>query len=245
MTVRRAIVTGGASGIGAGTAERLASAGTAGVVLDREPAPTLPAGWTATAVDVTDAVALGQAIDDAVGALGGLDLLVAAAGVVPPWQPTGELDLADYDRTMAVNARGVVVAIEHAAPALAAGSGAIVVVGSLNSWRGDPNLTAYAASKHAVLGVVRSAALSLGPRGIRVNAVAPGPVATAALRRRLDQRAAAGGPAPDEALSGLAAGTALGRIATIDDVVDAIEFLGGPRSAAITGHLLPVDGGIA
>ncbi|WP_320671790.1 SDR family NAD(P)-dependent oxidoreductase [Patulibacter defluvii] len=244
MSGRRAIVTGGASGIGAGTVVRLAAAGTTGVVLDRERASGLPDGWSATAVDVTDAPGLGRAIDDAVAALGGLDLLVAAAGIVPAWQPTGGLDLADYDRTMAVNARGVVVAIEQASRALGEG-GAVVVVGSLNAWRGDPNLTAYAASKHAVLGIVRSAALSLGPRGIRVNAVAPGPVATAALRDRIARRAVDGGPSPEEALAGLAAGTALGRIATVDDVVDAIEFLGGPRSGAITGHLLPVDGGIA
>lgn len=244
MSARRVIVTGGASGIGAATVARFAAEGAVGVALDRVPVDGLPTGWTSVAVDVTDAEGVAAAFATALETLGGLDVLVAAAGIVPSWQPTGTLSLEDYDRTMAVNARGVVAAIEQAAPALGSG-GAIVVVGSLNSWKGDANLTAYAASKHAVLGVVRSAALALGPRGIRVNAVAPGPVATEALQSRVATRAAQSGTEPDEAFAALAAGTALGRIATVDDVVDAIAFLAGPGSSATTGHLLPVDGGIA
>lgn len=247
MSARRVIVTGGASGIGAATVARFAAEGAVGVALDRAPVEGLPAGWTSVAVDVTDADAVAAAFATALETLGGLDVLVAAAGIVPSWQPTGTLSLEDYDRTMAVNARGVVAAIEQAAPALGSG-GAIVVIGSLNSWKGDANLTAYAASKHAVLGVVRSAALSLGPRGIRVNAVAPGPVATEALQSRVATRAAqsgGGGRDVDSTFAALAAGTALGRIATVDDVVDAITFLAGPGSSATTGHLLPVDGGIA
>lgn len=248
MTAQRVIVTGGASGIGAATVARFAAVGAVGVVLDRAPVEGLPAGWASVAVDVSDVAAVVAAFASALDTLGGLDVLVAAAGIVPSWQPTGSMSLDDYDRTMAVNARGVVAAIEQAAPALRSG-GAVVVVGSLNSWKGDANLTAYAASKHAVLGVVRSAALALGPRGIRVNAVAPGPVATEALQSRIATRAEAngsgGGVDVDQAFAALAAGTALGRIATVDDVVDAIAFLAGPGSSATTGHLLPVDGGIA
>lgn len=248
MTAQRVIVTGGASGIGRATVARFAAVGAVGVVLDRAPVEGLPAGWASVAVDVSDDAAVVAAFASALDTLGGLDVLVAAAGIVPSWQPTGSMSLDDYDRTMAVNARGVVAAIEQAAPALRSG-GAVVVVGSLNSWKGDANLTAYAASKHAVLGVVRSAALALGPRGIRVNAVAPGPVATEALQSRIATRAEAngsgGGVDVDQAFAALAAGTALGRIATVDDVVDAIAFLAGPGSSATTGHLLPVDGGIA
>lgn len=244
MTARRVIVTGGASGIGRATVDRFAAEGAVGVALDRTPVEGLPDGWTGLAADVTDDAAVAAAFATALETLGGLDVLVAAAGIVPSWQPTGAMSLEDYDRTMAVNARGVVAAIEQAAPALGSG-GAIVVVGSLNSWKGDANLTSYAASKHAVLGVVRSAALSLGSRGIRVNAVAPGPVATEALQTRVAARAAQSGGDAADAFAALAAGTALGRIATVDDVVDAIAFLAGPGSSATTGHLLPVDGGIA
>ena len=84
------------------------------------------------------------------------------------WAPIAELDLAEWDAVFAVNARGVVATLKHASPRIRDG-GAIVVIASLNSWRGDPNLTTYVASKHAALGIVRSAALDLGRRGIRVN----------------------------------------------------------------------------
>jgi NAD(P)-dependent dehydrogenase (short-subunit alcohol dehydrogenase family) len=135
----------------------------------------------------------------------------------------------------------VAATVKHAARALNDG-GAIVVVGSLNSWRGDPNITSYVASKHAVLGIVRSAALDLGRRGIRVNAVAPGPIATGALLSRMERRHASGGPSVPDALVQAAAATALGRIATVEDVAEAVLFLAG--DGATTGHLLPVDGGL-
>jgi NAD(P)-dependent dehydrogenase (short-subunit alcohol dehydrogenase family) len=118
------------------------------------------------------------------------------------------------------------------------------VIASLNAWRGDPNLTTYAASKHAVLGIVRSAALDLGRHGVRVNAVAPGPVATDALLRRLDRRARGGGALVHEALQAASAATALGRIATADDVAGAALFLASDLAAGVSGHLLPVDGGL-
>jgi NAD(P)-dependent dehydrogenase (short-subunit alcohol dehydrogenase family) len=122
--------------------------------------------------------------------------------------------------------------------------GAIVVIGSLNSWRGDGNIAGYVASKHAVLGLVRSAAIDLGTRGIRVNAIGPGPVATDALRSRMAQRAASGGPPLDEALRAAAAMTSLRRIATVENVAGTALFLASELSAGITGQLLPVDGGL-
>ena len=155
--------------------------------------------------------------------LGGLDCVVAAAGIVPTWQRPTTVDLDELDRVLAVNVRGVVATIKHAAPRMAA-DGTITVVGSLNSWRGDPNITAYAASKHAVLGVVRSVALALGPDGIRVNAVAPGPIATDALLARMRSRSAATGLSVDDALAQAAAGAALGRLATAEDVAQTHRF---------------------
>ena len=129
-------------------------------------------------------------------------MLVAAAGIVPPWRRVDELDLDEWDEVFAVNVRGIAATLKHAAPLIADG-GAVVVIGSLNSWRGDPNIASYVASKHAVLGIVRSAALDLGRRGIRVNAVGPGPIATEALLARMaSAEREAGGPALDDALSG-------------------------------------------
>jgi len=233
---RRALVTGGASGIGAAIATRFAEEGATGVVFDVADADP-PDGWSARRVDLRDEAAVSAALD------GTLDIVVAAAGIVPPWSRVAELDLAQWDEVFAVNTRGVAATLKHAAPRLRDG-GAIVVVASLNSWRGDPNLAVYAASKHATLGLVRSAALDLGGRGIRVNAIAPGPIATDALLERMRRRSEAGGLSVDDALAAAAAGTSLGRIATVDDVANAALFLASDLAGGITGHLLPVDGGL-
>jgi NAD(P)-dependent dehydrogenase (short-subunit alcohol dehydrogenase family) len=236
---KTAAVTGGASGLGAAVAARFAREGAAGTILDRSPADDRPSGWTTLVVDVGDDSAVAHAFSE----LPRLDVVVAAAGIVPPWAHVTETDLDTWDDVMRVNARGMLSTIKHAAGALRDG-GSIVAIGSLNSWRGDPNLASYVASKHAVLGIVRSAALDLGRRGIRVNAVGPGPVATDALLTRMRVREQELGLPVDEALAAAARQTALGRTASIDDVAGAVLFLASDLSSGITGHLLPVDGGI-
>lgn len=240
---RRAIVTGGAQGIGAHVVAHLASAGVRGVVLDLQLAQDVPPGWSAATVDVRDEGDVADAFARADHALGGVEVVVAAAGVVPAWTTVEEQRFPEWDEVFAVNARGVAVTLQAAAAVLGEG-GSFVAVGSLNSWRGDGHLLSYVASKHAVLGVVRSGAIALGARGIRVNGVAPGPVATEALRARLAQRHEAGGPTEGESLRAAARQTALQRIATVDEVASAVLFLAGALSSSITGHLLPVDGGI-
>ena len=143
----------------------------------------------------------------------------------------------------AVNVRGIVATLKHAAPVLRDG-GAVVLIGSLNSWRGDPNIASYVASKHAVLGIVRSAALDLGRRGIRVNALGPGPVATDALLARMADRERKLGVPVAAALAAAAAQTALGRIVSVEEVADAALFLASGLSSGITGQLLPIDAGM-
>ena len=247
LTGRRTVVTGGGSGIGATVAARFADQGSGGVVLDLPAAldrATLPAGWHGVQVDVTDEPSVRDAVAHAARLLSGIDAVVAAAGVVPDWSAPADLDLDDFDRVLAVNARGVAATIKHAAPLLTAGA-SITVVASLNSWRGDPQITAYAASKHAALGIVRSAALALGPVGVRVNAVAPGPIATEALRARMRARAGVTGLDESAALAAAAAGTALRRLATAAEVADAILFLTSTLSSGVTGQLLNVDAGIS
>ena len=241
----RALVTGGANGIGAAIAERFAQAGATGVSVDLGTEGTLPSGWHAVSADVRSEAEVERACRCARDQLGGpLDLLVTAAGIVPPWSGIAELDLDQWDNLFAINVRGVVATLKHAAP-LMRDNAAVVVIGSLNSWRGDGNITGYVASKHAVLGIVRSAAIGLGVRGIRVNAIAPGPIATDALRGRMSERAHGGGPPLDQALAAAAAITSLGRIATVEEVADTALFLASGLSSGITGQLLPVDGGLA
>ena len=240
---RTAVVTGGANGIGAEVVRVLAAAGVAsGAVLDlpsslgREP---LPGDWLSVPVDLRDPDGTAAAFAAARDALGTIDVLVAAAGVVPLWTGVGTMDVGEWDDVLAVNARGVLLSMREALPAMP-GDGAIVVIASQNAWRGSAVLPAYAASKHAVLGLVRSAALELGPRGIRVNAVGPGSVATDAYRTRLARRADDGGPAVAEALARDATYTAQQRLATAEEVANGVLFLASPLASGVTGHVLPV-----
>lgn len=241
---RRVLVTGGMRGIGAAAVDACAAMGAAGVVLDLKSAvDQLDSRWPTTVADVTDEMSVERAVQSAVDRLGGLDVVIAAAGVVPPWRSPAELDLEELDRVLAINVRGVAATVKHVAPHLGEGA-TITVVGSLNSWRGDPNIAVYAASKHAVLGLIRSYALALGSSGVRVNGVAPGPIATQALLDRMDSRSQNTGLSVDAALAQAAGGTALRRIATQQNVADTIAFLCSDLAAGITGQLIAVDGGI-
>ena len=243
---RVALVTGSAAGLGRRIARMFAEAGASGVGFDIvDGAGALPAGWRFVRGDVTDEAGVAAAYDSIHEEHGRLDVVVANAGVVPPWSETGAIDLEEWDRVFAVNVRGVVATIKHAVPLMRDTGGSIIAMGSLNSRRAHPQQCAYTASKHAVLGIVRSTALDLGRFGIRVNALGPGPVATDALRERVRRRAGAGGPAEGEALAALAADTALGRLATEDDVARAALFLASDLSSGISGQILPVDVGLA
>jgi NAD(P)-dependent dehydrogenase (short-subunit alcohol dehydrogenase family) len=241
---RHAVVTGGANGIGAAVVRELAAAGASpGAVLDLEASlgrAVLPEGWSEAAVDLRNDESVSTAFTNARQAVGGsIDVLVAVAGIVPRWTGIRDLRPDEWDEVFRVNARGVMRAIQEAEPAMDDG-GSIVVVASQNAWRGNENLASYAASKHAALGLVRSLALELGPRGIRVNAVGPGPVPTDAYLERLRSRAAAGGQSIESALEADRRATPLGRLATPEDVARCVLFLASDLAAGVTGHILPV-----
>lgn len=243
---RVAIVTGGAAGLGAGIASTLASAGARGVILDVvEPLPDeVPQGWFALRVDVSAPPSVEQAFAEATRRAGIPNVVVANAGVVPPWTTAAEIDPGEWDDVFSVNARGVMLTIREAIRHMRVRGGSIVVTSSLNGWKGDAHIPAYVASKHAVVGLVRSVAIEVGRQGIRVNAVGPGPVPTKALLSRMAARAVRGEPAVDEALRIAAASTTLGRLVTVQEVANAVLFLASDLSSGITGHLLPVDGGV-
>ncbi|MCX7322957.1 MAG: SDR family NAD(P)-dependent oxidoreductase [Hyphomicrobiales bacterium] len=244
---RRALVTGAARGLGAAIGRAFCDAGAEVAALDHPSALAAPGAWQgalALACDVTDPAGVEQAITEAADSLGGLDIVVANAGLVPPWRQTEELDFAEWDAVMAVNVRGVAATVAHAVPHLKTRGGAIILMASINAMVSHPRQMLYTASKHAVLGIMRAAALDLGRYGIRVNALAPGPVATEALIGRLHQRASEGGPPPDEALSAFAAQTPLGRMASEDDVARAALFLASELASGLTGRVLPVDAGL-
>jgi len=245
---RVALVTGGCRGIGRAIVERFAEAGSSGTAVDIAAAAAsaqLPESYTVQVADVTDEEQIASAVAEAGRRFGRLDIVVANAGIVPPWHETEELDLTEWDRVFAVNARGVAATIKHAVPLMKARGGAIVVTASVNALKAHGRQLAYTATKHATLGIIRCAALDLGRYNIRVNGLAPGPVATDAMRESMRYRATLGGPSEPEALAALAREVPLGRIATERDIANAALFLASDLATAITGHLLPVDAGLS
>jgi NAD(P)-dependent dehydrogenase (short-subunit alcohol dehydrogenase family) len=243
---RTALVTGGARGIGRAIAAEFAAHGARGMVLDQEAVlarADLPPGFTGQAGDVTCEEEIASAFAAATAAYGRLDILVANAGIVPPWRETAALDVEEWNRVFAVNARGIALSLKHAVPAMKEAGGSIIVTASINVAKGAARQLVYTASKHAVLGITRCAALDLGRYNIRVNALAPGPVLSEALRERIRYRQSLGGPSEAEAEIALAAETPLKRIATEEDIAKGALFLASDLARAITGHMLPIDGG--
>jgi NAD(P)-dependent dehydrogenase (short-subunit alcohol dehydrogenase family) len=244
---KTAVVTGGANGMGAGIVEAFSAQGVAhGVVLDlpdslgRQP---LPDGWRVVPVDLREDVSVSAAFAEVRSFLDSIDVLAAVAGIVPLWTGIGGLDPAEWDQVFAVNARGVMRSMQEVLPSMGPG-GSMIVIASQNSWRGNPNLASYTASKHAVLGLVRSVALELGPQGIRVNAIAPGSIATDAYLSRLRRREGEGGLAVEESLRRDGETTALGRIATIEEIANGAVFLASDLASGIAGHMLPIGPGV-
>jgi NAD(P)-dependent dehydrogenase (short-subunit alcohol dehydrogenase family) len=246
LSGRTAVVTGSSRGLGRAIAERLERAGAAIVAVDLPAAlPSLPAHWRAEALDLTDADAQDR-LKALAADLGTVDIVVANAGLVPPWRGMADLDASEWHRVMTVNVWGVAATIGAFADSLAAsGRGSAIAMASINGYRAHPKQVLYTASKHAVIGIVRAAALDLGPRGIRVNALAPGAIATDALIGRVEARHRAGGPAPEEALKALASEAALRRLATEEDVANVAHFLASDASAGMTGAVFPIEAGLA
>jgi NAD(P)-dependent dehydrogenase (short-subunit alcohol dehydrogenase family) len=228
--VRVALVTGAGRGIGAAVAARLAQ-GSVVVVADRdhEGAERTAAaiGGEAAVVDVADADAVDELVAAIVARHGRLDLACNNAAV------TGvEADFAEYpqkvwERVLAVGAGGVFACLRAELRQMAAqGGGAIVNLASGASSRGVPRFPAYAAAKHAVAGLTRTAAVEYAPRNVRVNAVAPGLVETG------------------RAVPAFAAEHPIGRAVTAQEVAEVVAWLLESAPAALTGAVIPVDGGL-
>lgn len=243
---RHAVITGASFGLGRAIAERLDAAGAQITAIDLPSAlHALPGSWRSAGVDLSTAAAQDELCKLA-DAVSPVDILVANAGVVPPWRGVDVLDADEWQRVMAINVWGVAATLGAFTASLeASGRGSAILMASINGYRAHPKQVLYSASKHAVIGIMRAAALDLGKRSIRVNALAPGPIATDALVSRIDARHGAGGPAREKALAALAEESALGRIATAEEVANAAHFLASDASSGMTGVVVPVEAGLA
>ena len=225
---RAALVTGAGSGIGAATARRLADEGARVWTTDR-------AGEVDLIADVTAAGSAEAMIAAALGALGGLDILVPCAGVSRFEPLDGHTDAA-WDENIAVNLTAVFKLVRAAVPALgASGRGRIVTIGSTLSSFGMAGLVAYGASKAGVLGMTRSLAVELGPRGITVNCVQPGAIETPMTRPAFTDM--------PEFRTFWEHKAPLGRLGQPEDIADVIAFLCTDNARFMTGHGHFVDGG--
>src|SRR4051794_17323235 len=233
----RALVTGGASGIGLAVAEALRADGAQVAVLDL--AADGPAGFTYVRADVTDDAAVRRAVDEAVAALGGLDVLVNNAGIGAQGTVEGNSD-DEWHRVYDVNVLGMVRVARAALPALRRSSrAAIVNTSSIAATAGLPNRALYSATKGAVAALTRAMAADHLHEGIRVNAVNPGTADTPWVRRLLDSA-----PDPAAELAALEARQPHGRLVSADEVAAAVVYLASPAAGSTTGAALAVDGGM-
>jgi NAD(P)-dependent dehydrogenase (short-subunit alcohol dehydrogenase family) len=235
----RALVTGGASGIGAATVLRLRGDGMLVAALDSDRGRLGEIDADARVVaDVTSEQDVRRGIDEAAAALGGLDVAVACAGVASRGT-VADTPLEEWERVFAVNVRGVYLTAKAAIPHLRdAGGGAIVVVASQLGLVAAADAAAYCASKGAAVLRTRGMAVDHGPEGIRVNCVCPGPTTTPLLEAYFELSTD-----PDLEQARYAEAQVHGRLIEPEEIADAIAYLASPGASSTIGAALVVDGG--
>jgi NAD(P)-dependent dehydrogenase (short-subunit alcohol dehydrogenase family) len=233
-----ALVTGGASGIGAATVALMTSRGARVAVLDRQPGDPSVAALSLEC-DVAHADSVDAAVERVTSELGGLDVVVNNAGVGAAGNVSANSD-DEWHRVLDINVVGVARVTRAALPHLRRSTHAAVVnTSSVVATLGLPDRVLYGASKGAVLAMTLAMAADHAREGIRVNAVLPATTDTPWVRRLLDAA-----PDPEAALAQLTARQPMGRLVSADEVAQAIAYLGSPLSGSTTGTALAVDGGM-
>ncbi|QJF51578.1 SDR family oxidoreductase [Roseobacter ponti] len=239
--MKPALITAGASGIGLAMAQAFERAGYHVHVTDIDAAAlgACPAQWGRHQVDVTDEAQMAEVI----GAIGAPDVLCANAGIAGPTALVEDIALSDWRACVSVNLEGAFLTASKAVPAMkAAGRGAIIFTSSTAGIYGYPNRAPYAAAKWAVIGLMKTLAMELGPFGIRANAICPGSVEGDRMEGVLAREAAIKGMTRDQVFAGYAAGTSMRRFITAEEIADMAVFLGSDAARSVSGQVIAVDG---
>lgn len=239
--MRQVLITGGASGIGFVMAEAFAAQDCRVWItdVDAEALARCPRPWQARQADAADETAM----RDVIGEMGRIDVLCANAGIAGPTARIEDVDLADWRDCVSVNLEGAFLAAKHAArPMKEARAGAIILTSSTAGLYGYPLRAPYAAAKWAMIGLMKTLAMELGPFGVRANAICPGAVEGPRMEAVLAREAAAKGMTRDQVYRGYAAGTSMRSFVTAEDIAELAVFLSSPEAAKISGQVIAVDG---
>lgn len=238
------MVVGASRGIGEAIARRLVADGARVMFASRNPEALRavardvdPTGKRSSVVemDIRDSGSVERAVAATVTAFGGLEIAVNNAGVLIPPSSFMDLDEARFDELMSVNLRGVFLSMKYELRVMQASGGAILNIGSTASLVAMPMIAAYVASKHAIVGLTKSAALEFADRGVRVNALAVGTTETETFR--------AGPGSNPQGLAALMARVPMGRLASPHEIAAVATFLCSDAASYMTGLVVPVDGG--
>ena len=239
--MKRVLITAGASGIGRamGAAFEVAGFDVWVTDVDADAIAACPASWNARQANVTDEAAMAAVIAE----MGSIDVLCANAGIAGPTALIENIKLEDWRACVSVNLEGAFLAAKHAAPLMKnARQGAVILTSSTAGIYGYPNRAPYAAAKWAVIGLMKTLAMELGPFGIRANAICPGSVEGPRMEGVLAREAAAKGMTRDEVYDGYAKGTSMRSFVEASDVANMAVFLASDAARLVSGQVIAVDG---
>ena len=241
---KRVLDSGSSQGLGRKIVEKFSENNSFGFGFDLQESKKDLKGWEFLQIDVSNETEIINGFEKIKEKIGELHVVVANAGIVPPLRTINDIDNDEWEKVFNINVKGVALTIKHSVELMKSSGGSIIVMGSINSLLGHSGQSLYTASKHALLGIVKCAAIDLGKFDIRVNAIGPGPIATEALLKRLKSREDNGGTSASSALEEFASNTVLGKMSTEEDVANTVLYLSSNLSSSITGQIIPVCSGL-